>query len=113
MQHVMIVRSSHLQGGHQALSYFNKLENKNFILIYFIFDGVNLANKHIELPTDEPNISQSWQELASKYDFNLKVCAASAARRGIVEDNLAERFSFGSIGELVEACEKADKVHCI
>lgn len=113
MQHVMIVRSSHLQGGYQALNYFNKLENKNFILIYFIFDGVNLANKHIELPTDEPNLSQAWVDLAYRYDFDLKVCAASAARRGLVEENLAERFSFGSLGELVEACEKADKVHSI
>lgn len=113
MQYVMIVRSSHLQGGHQALNYFHELENKNFLLIYFIFDGVNLANKHIELPTDEPSISKAWQDLASRYDYNLKVCAASCARRGITEEHLAERFSFGSLGELVEACEQADKVHCI
>lgn len=106
---VLIVRSDHLNSKAFEFAQTHCKEHP-FVLIYFIFDGAYTANKYIDMPTDEPNLSRKWQELAQQYNLALVVCPASAARRGIIDTNLATSFRFGSIGELVEACGQADQV---
>lgn len=87
------------------------IHNKHQVsAIFFLFDAAYTANSFIEMPTDEPNISQQWSEFAHKHHVRLVVCSASAARRGICVTNLATGFNLGSIGELVESCDAADRV---
>ncbi len=78
--------------------------------IFFLFDAAYVALAGIDLATDEYNASNAWKEFGSVYDIDLIVCAASAARRGIVADNLARGYKLGSIGNLVELADLAHKV---
>lgn len=105
MQQVLIVRSSHSPDLARVTNQIS--------LVYFLFDGVYVANKYIEMPSDEPNYTQAWQQLAKQHDMQLLVCPASGSRRGITKETIAPGFRFGTIGELVEACAQAQKVHCL
>jgi tRNA 2-thiouridine synthesizing protein D len=112
MLFTVIVRHDHLTNVNGTLALVQALINKHHKLntIFFLFDGAYTANAFIDMPTDEPNISKMWSELAHKYQIRLVVCSASAARRGICATNLAPGFNLGSIGELVESCDAADRV---
>ncbi len=63
----------------------------------------------------------AWQVLVRDNRINGVVCVAAAVRRGILDtaeaarldiDNptLAPEFVLGGLGELVEACQQADRV---
>jgi len=69
-----------------------------------------MANKNIDMPSDEYNLSQQWAEFAINNNIELSVCAASALRRGINEACLPAGFKMGSIGQLVDSCATADRV---
>ena len=108
----IITRSSHLQNSRNALELANSLLKQKHTIncIYFIFDGAYNANNNIDLPSDEYEATRAWSKLAQDYNLILAVCAASAARRGITIDCIAPGFTLGSIGQLVEACDTADRV---
>jgi len=112
MLYTLIVRSSYLQDGDKALEFAEQAISKGdqFNLIYFLFDGVFVANKFIDMPTDEPDLHKLWTEFATNNHIDLTVCAASGLRRGITEQTMGEKFHTGSIGQFIEACEAADKV---
>ncbi len=112
MLYTIVVQSSHLNNNSEALALAQELlNNKHKIsVIFFLFDAAYTANAFIDMPTDEPNISQQWSAFAKQHSIKLIVCSASAARRGIVAANLADGFNLGSIGELVESCDAADHV---
>ena len=111
MKFALIVRNSHLNNNYSALKFAQSAVLQHTIsCIYFVFDGAYTADKYIDMPTDEFNLSRSWSEFASKYNIDLLVCAASGLRRGISETNLAQGFKMGSIGQLVQSCDEADRV---
>jgi len=112
MLYTLVVKSSHLNNNPDAMALaLDLIHHKHQVTaIFFLFDGAYTANAFIDMPTDEPNISQQWSEFAQAHDIRLVVCSASAARRGICATNLARGFNLGSIGELVESCDAADRV---
>lgn len=112
MIYTLIISSNHLTNGRNALQLAQELlaQKAQINRIYFLFDGVYVANKFIDMPTDEFDLTSAWTAFAQQHKVPLSVCAASGYRRGIVDQNLAAGFSFGSIGELVESCTMADKV---
>lgn len=112
MLYTLIVTSNHLTTGRQALNLATDLlrQNNQINRIYFLFDGAYVANKFIDMPTDEFNLTAAWNEFAQQHGVPLSVCSASGLRRGISKQSIADGFSFGSIGELVESCAAADKV---
>jgi tRNA 2-thiouridine synthesizing protein D len=112
MKYALIVRSNHLTGGLQALQFARALiaQQHSITGIYFLFDGAYVANKLIDMPSDELNLTAEWTKFAQLNNLDLLICAASGMRRGIVADNLAPGFKLGSIGQLVEACDQADQV---
>ncbi len=112
LSYTLIVLSSHLNNNSATLALAQDLINKKnkISIIFFLFDGAYTANAFIDMPTDEPNISQQWSDFAQKYQIRMVVCSASAARRGICSTNLAQGFNLGSIGELIENCDNADRV---
>ena len=112
MIYTLIVRSSHLKNNYNALQFARILltQAHQINCIYFLFAGAYTANKFISMPSDEPNIAMQWSEFSQQHNLPLKVCDASAARRGINASNLLTGFKLGSIGELVESCDLADRV---
>jgi tRNA 2-thiouridine synthesizing protein D len=112
MNYVLIVKSNHLTTGRQALQTAQDLlkQQHKISCIYFLFDGVYVANKYIDMPSDEFNLTKAWQDLSIANDLSLLVCAASGFRRGIVAETIADRFIFGSIGQLVDGCDQAKQV---
>jgi tRNA 2-thiouridine synthesizing protein D len=112
MLFTVIVRHDHLTNVNGSLALVQALINEQHSIktIFFLFNGAYTANAFIDMPSDEPNISQLWSELAQAHQIRLVVCSASAARRGICVTNLAPGFNLGSIGELVESCDASDRV---
>jgi len=112
MKFTIIIKHSHLQNCYSALKFATALirQKHHINFIYFINDSTYIANRNIDMPSDECNLSQQWSEFATAHKLKLTVCAASALRRGINEDCLATGFAMGSIGQLVESCDLADRV---
>lgn len=112
MLFTLIIKTSHLQNNFNALELARclVLQNQNINCIFFIFDGVYTANAAIDLPSDEPNLAYAWNKFALDNNLTLTVCSASAARRGITADKIYSGFTLGSIGQLVEYSDQADRV---
>lgn len=112
MIYTLIVTTNHLTNGRNALKIAEELlstDNK-INCIYFLFDGTYVANKFIDMPTDEFDLTRAWSDFAAKNAIQLSVCSASGLRRGIADGSIANQFKFGSIGELLSNCNVADKV---
>lgn len=112
MIYTLIITSNHLTNGQHALSMAQNLlaDGNQINKIYFLFDGAYVANKLIDMPSDEYDLTRAWSAFALEHKINLHVCQASALRRGITKEILSPGFISGSIGELVESCLAADKV---
>jgi tRNA 2-thiouridine synthesizing protein D len=112
MKLVLIIRTNHLSNNHTALQFARAAlaQQHTFNCIYFHLDSVLLANRYIDMPTDEFDLNQAWSNFANENNLQLTVCAAAGLRRGINEKCLADGFKMGSIGQLVESCDIADRV---
>lgn len=78
--------------------------------VFFYHDGVNTANRLMEPPQDDRNITQRWSRLAAEHSIDLVVCVAAALRRGIKDEILAPGFRISGLGQLVEAGIQADRL---
>lgn len=89
--------------------------------VFFLDDGVNLANQLAVIPQDETDWRKSWQQLASAHQLDMVVCISSALKRGIVDateasryekpaSNLADGFEISGLGQLVDATLHSDRV---
>ncbi|WP_163930991.1 sulfurtransferase complex subunit TusD [Paraferrimonas sp. SM1919] len=89
--------------------------------VFFYQQGVDHGNALTTHQTDELNMGQQWQQLATDNNFELVVCASAALRRGVVskEDaetndlsshNLAKPYLAAGLGDLVTAIESSDKL---
>lgn len=111
MIYSLIVLNNHLTTGRNALDIAIELvQNHTINQIYFLFDGVYAANKYIDMPVDEFDLTKAWENFSKTHNIPLIICSASGLRRGIVENTIANGFRLGTIGQLVEGCDNADKV---
>lgn len=89
--------------------------------VFFYHDAVFNGNRLAAPPSDLPDYPREWGDLAREYQVDLVVCAASAARRGVLNDsearrhghaqgNLAEGFEVSGLGQLVESSLQCDRV---
>ncbi len=81
----------------------------DILRIFFYHDGIYHALKSATPPEDEFSLFSAWQTLAKAHDIDLIVCVSAAQRRGLLEDNLADGFQLGGLGQLVEATLLADR----
>ena len=77
--------------------------------IFFYHDGIYHAFKSANPPDDEVSPFKSWSELAQKHELDLVVCISAAQRRGLVDENVADGFRLGGLGQLLEATILADR----
>lgn len=78
--------------------------------IFFFQEGVSNANMHFEPASDEYHLLQAWQTLAQTHCLSLHLCISAAARRGVVEQNLAQGFTLAGLGEFSQAVFTADRL---
>ncbi|CAH0990111.1 Putative sulfurtransferase DsrE [Sinobacterium norvegicum] len=88
--------------------------------VFFYHDGVQTASLFTTPPQDEPALYLRWQALARDHNIDLVVCVAAALKRGVLDqdeaerwskpgNNLAESFTLSGLGQLVDATIKADR----
>lgn len=89
--------------------------------VFFLDDGVHVANALTIAPQDETHWQRQWSELGLQHQLDLVVCVSSALKRGVVDSteasryekpahNLAAGFSIGGLGQLVDASLHSDRV---
>lgn len=116
MTDFVIVCTSNLEASYSAYNFSKAIINStgsnqhHLKSIFFYLDGSQCANSLLDLPGDEPNLQQLWRQLSEQHQLELIVCSSSALRRGIGKNNLAAGFKFGSLAQLMLACNAADKV---
>lgn len=96
-------------------------EGHSLYRIFFYQDGVHNASALTAPPQDENNIPARWQALATTHNIDLVVCIAAALRRGILDaseadryekpaPNLAQGFTIGGLGQLLDAAVVSDRL---
>lgn len=88
--------------------------------VFFYGDGVLNSNGLISPPSDETNLHQQWCQLAEQHRVTLIVCIAAAVRRGMLNQEEAERyekaqhnvpapFEVSGLGQLVDGMVTSDR----
>lgn len=89
--------------------------------VFFYHDGVNVSTRLSVPPQDERHIQNNWTALAKEYDIDLVVCIAAAQRRGLLDENEANRqgkdahniadgFRISGLGQLIEMGIQTDRL---
>ena len=89
--------------------------------VFFYHDGVNVSTRLSVPPQDERHIQQNWTALAKDHDIDLVVCIAAAQRRGLLDENEANRqgkdanniadgFRISGLGQLIEMGIQTDRL---
>lgn len=89
--------------------------------IFFYQDGVHNASELAVIPGSELDLQKCWQELATSHEIDTVVCAASALKRGVLDQSeanrynksavsMAEHFHISGIGQLIDANINSDRV---
>lgn len=91
------------------------------IRVFFFHDGVHCGSDLAIPVAGQQSMAAQWAELALQHDIDLVICAASALKRGILNDgeakrytkntsNLHSQFDLSGLGQWIEACALADRV---
>jgi tRNA 2-thiouridine synthesizing protein D len=75
--------------------------------VFFYKDAVAIGNR---FASDDLGVRDGWTQLAASNGFELAICIAAAARRGIVAESLADGFAIVGLGQLVEAMEESERL---
>lgn len=89
--------------------------------VFFYHDAVHTASSLVTPPQDEIHLTQNWQSIAQKHNIDLVVCIAAALKRGLLNQqeanryekpaaNLAEGFEISGLGQLVDAAVISDRL---
>ena len=89
--------------------------------VFFYQDGVNTATQLCVPPQDEQHIPAEWRELISKHTIDAVVCIAAALRRGVVNQEEAQRYELSNnnlddvyqlsgLGQLIDATLDTDRL---
>ncbi len=88
--------------------------------VFFYHDGVNVGTRLSIPPQDDRQIQEQWSALAKEHDLDLVICIAAAQRRGLLDQNEADRqgkdanniaggFRISGLGQLIEMGIQADR----
>lgn len=89
--------------------------------VFFYHDGVNVSTRLSIPPQDERHIQNNWTNLAKEHNIDLVVCIAAAQRRGLLDENEANRqgkdanniadgFRISGLGQLIEMGIQTDRL---
>jgi tRNA 2-thiouridine synthesizing protein D len=88
--------------------------------VFFYHDGVNVGTRLSIPPQDDRQIQEQWTALAKEHELDLVICIAAAQRRGMLDqneadrqgkdaNNIAEGFRISGLGQLIEMSIQADR----
>jgi tRNA 2-thiouridine synthesizing protein D len=91
--------------------------------LFFYQDGVHSASANIVAPQDELDVAAEWRAFVSEQRLDAVVCIAAALRRGVLNDEEANRYQrpavnlpipweLSGLGQLHEAAQIADRLVC-
>ncbi|MCG8535919.1 MAG: sulfurtransferase complex subunit TusD [Pseudomonadales bacterium] len=113
----------HGQGSQTALEFCKAslAQGHQIKRVFFSGDAVYVGTNLAVPPQDENNLYEQWQELARDHHVELVVCISACLRRGIIDENEANRyekpahnlpsaFVLSGLGQLVEASVEADRL---
>ena len=100
-----------LAGGHEI------------VRLFFYQDGVHSASSNVVTPQDELDIPTQWRAFVAGNQLDGVVCIAAALRRGVLNEEEAERYShpaanlaapwdLSGLGQLHDAVQAADRLIC-
>lgn len=89
--------------------------------LFFFEDGVHNASSLVVPLQDEVDIPRAWAELIVEHKLDAVVCVSSALKRGILDQQEAERyergqgnllpeFTISGLGQWLDACQQSDRV---
>lgn len=93
------------------------------VRLFFYQDGVHNACSSIVTPQDENDFAGEWQNFISRNQLDSVVCIAAALRRGVLDQQEAERhgrtaacinspWELSGLGQLHDAIQTADRLVC-
>ena len=110
---------------HAGLSAFRFIQaamaaGHQIVQVFFYQEGVGHAFRYALPPDDEMNLTSQWSALAREGGIDLLVCISAAQRRGLLcadearrqganDDDLADGFRIGGLGQWLEATLSADR----
>ena len=124
MNFTLIVHSAPYsgQGSHTALAFARSLLTSGHGLhrVFFYLDGAQNALSTRVSPQGESDTLVGWQALAREYNCELAVCIAAALRRGVLNQEEADRYERGGattaepfvivgLGQLIDAVVDSDQ----
>ncbi|MNJ68844.1 putative sulfurtransferase DsrE [compost metagenome] len=91
--------------------------------MFFYQDGVHCASGNIVAPQDELDVAAQWRSFISEHQLDAVVCIAAALRRGVLNDEEAQRYQrtavnlpapweLSGLGQLHEGAQLADRLLC-
>lgn len=100
-----------LAGGHEI------------VRLFFYQDGVYNAANSVVTPQDEQDLPQQWRTFVSDNQLDGVVCIAAALRRGVLNDEEAQRYqrsavsveapwALSGLGQLHDGIQDADRLIC-
>lgn len=114
MKYVLAVKSPvyGAEGAFLAYQFAQALLEKGHQIsqIFFFQDGVSNGNRLTAPASDELNLNECWATFAKEQNVPLHLCISAAARRGVVEQNLAEPFALAGLGEFSKAVFESDRL---
>lgn len=111
------------QASQSALNFARELlrQGHDIYRVFFYQEGVATGNRLATPAQDEQNLVEEWRTLARENAVDVVICIAAALRRGILNQeeadryqrdiaNLAPEFNLSGLGQWVEAAVHADRV---
>lgn len=95
----------------------------DIVRLFLYQDGVHSASSNVVTPQDELDIPAQWREFVTSNQLDGVVCIAAALRRGVLDEQEAERYSrpaanlspvweLSGLGQLHDAVQAADRLIC-
>ncbi len=96
-------------------------QNHQILQVFFYQEGIAHGLRYALPPDDEINLPACWSALAKSHHIDLLICISAAQRRGLLcadearrqgasDDDLADGFRIGGLGQWLEASLTADRV---
>lgn len=122
---IALFAAPHLPSSRRALRFAQAViaEGHEVIRLFFYQDGVHSAASNIVSAQDEIDLPVEWREFVQEHQLDAVVCIAAALRRGVLNDEEAQRYSrpaanlhepwqLSGLGQLHEASQVADRLIC-
>ncbi|MGB4074590.1 sulfurtransferase complex subunit TusD [Pseudomonas sp.] len=98
-------------------------DGHQIVRLFFYQDGVHSASSNVVCAQDELDLPREWRDFVQTQQLDGVVCIAAALRRGVLNQQEAERYSrsaanldepweLSGLGQLHEAAQLADRLVC-